>query len=184
VLVLNRTAEPAAEPHWASRRAARLSLIGQLVVGAYLVVMNLTGSIRGWSLYGGGAPKSPLYGIWAVEEMAVDGQTRSPLVTDHGRWRRVVFQTPTAVSFQRMDDTFVTYRAIVDAGRHIVTLNMTSDTVWAARFAFERTTPDRLTLDGTMDGKQVRLQLHLFDQKNFLVLNRGFHWIQENPFNR
>lgn len=40
-----------------------------------------------------------------VHEMTVDGQPRVPLLTDTGRWRRVVFQSPTAVSFQRVDDT-------------------------------------------------------------------------------
>jgi len=184
VLVLNRPAEPSTSPAWKSRRAARLALIAQLCFGAYLVVMNLSSAVISWSMFGGGAPKSPLYGIWLVEEMSVDGQVRSPLVTDYGRWRRVVFQTPTAVSFQRMDDTFVNYRLIVDAGNQTITLNMVNDTVWTARFVFERPAPDRLTLDGTMDGRKVRLQLRLFDQKNFLLLTRGFHWVQEYPFNR
>jgi hypothetical protein len=83
-----------------------------------------------------------------------------------------------------MDDTFVNYRLIVDAGNQTITLNMVNDTVWTARFVFERPAPDRLTLDGTMDGSKVRLQLRLFDQKNFLLLTRGFHWVQEFPFNR
>jgi hypothetical protein len=187
VLVLNRTAAPATVSQWSSRRATRAALIAQLVFGAYLVAVSLTGSIGGWSRYGGGAPRSPLYGIWTVEEMRVDGQVRSPLVTDYGRWRRIVFQAPTAVSFQRMDDTFVTYRGAVDAERRSIMLNTfngASAQSVAARFAFERTSPDRLTLDGTMEGRQVRLQLRLFDEKNFLLLSRGFHWIQEYPFNR
>jgi hypothetical protein len=184
VLVLNRTAEAAIEPHWASRRAARLALIAQLLFGAYLVVMGLTGAMSGWSQYGGGAPKSPLYGIWLVDEMTTEGQARSPLLTDSGRWRRVVFQGPTNVSFQRMDDTFVTYRAAVDVEQRTITLNNATDKGAAVRLGFERPAPDRLTLDGTMDQKKVRLQLRLFDEKNFMLLSRGFHWIQEYPFNR
>jgi hypothetical protein len=184
VLVLNRPAELSTTPAWRTRRTARLALIAQLGFGAYLVVMNVAGAVIGWSVLGGGAPKSPLYGIWLVEEMSVDGEVRSPLVTDYGRWRRVVFQTPTAVSFQRMDDTFENYRLIVDAGTQTITLNMVNDTVWTARFVFERPAPDRLTLDGTMDGRKVRLELRLFDQKNFLLLTRGFHWVQEFPINR
>jgi hypothetical protein len=183
VLVLNRTAEPAARPY-AGTRKARLALIAQLVFGVYLVAMSLTGTVTGWSRHGGGAPKSPLYGIWLVDEMTVDGQARAPLLTDDRRWRRVVFQGPTAVSFQRMDDTYVTYRAVVDVEGRTVTLDKPSDMNRAGRVSFERAGSDRLTLDGTMDGKQVRLQLREFDEKNFLLLSRGFHWIQEYPFNR
>jgi hypothetical protein len=183
VLVLNRTAEPAVSPYGGTRKA-RLALIAQLVFGVYLVAMSLAGSVAGWSRYGGGAPKPPLYGIWLVDEMTVDGQARAPLLTDDRRWRRVVFQAPGAVSFQRMDDTYATYRAVVDVEDRTVTLDKPSDLNRAGRLSFERTGSDRLTLDGTMEGKQVRLQLRLVDEKSFLLLSRGFHWIQEYPFNR
>jgi len=35
-----------------------------------------------------------------------------------------------------------------------------------------------------MDGHKVHMQLELFDRKKFLLVSRGFHWVQENPFNR
>ena len=63
--------------------------------------------MSGWSQYGAGAPKSPLYGIWDVELMTIDGELRPPLVTDGSRWRRVIMQSPTGVAFQRMNDDYV-----------------------------------------------------------------------------
>jgi len=184
VFVLNRTADPSREPLWTSRRSARLALMVQLAFGAYLVGVDLSGSITGWTRYGGGAPKPDLYGIWTVDEMWVDGLLRSPLVNDYGRWRRVVFQSSTAASFQRMDDSFATYGAIVDPNSRAITLTRTSDKSEAARLSFERPSPDRLTLVGTMDGHKLRMQLRLFDRNSFLLVGRGFHWIQEYPFNR
>jgi len=184
VFVLNRTADPSREPLWTSRRSARLALMVQLAFGAYLVGVDLSGSITGWTRYGGGAPKPDLYGIWTVDEMWVDGLLRSPLVNDYGRWRRVVFQSSTAASFQRMDDSFATYGAIVDPNSGAITLTRTSDKSEAARLSFERPSPDRLTLVGTMDGHKLRMQLRLFDRNSFLLVSRGFHWIQEYPFNR
>jgi hypothetical protein len=184
VFVLNRTADPSREPLWTSRRSARIALIVQLVFGAYLVGVDLSGSMTGWTRYGGGAPKPDLYGIWTVDEMWVDGLLRSPLVNDYGRWRRVVFQSSTAASFQRMDDSFSTYGAIVDPNSRAITLTRTSDKSEAARLSFERPSPDRLTLVGTMDGHKLRMQLRLFDRDSFLLVSRGFHWIQEYPFNR
>lgn len=41
-----------------------------------------------------------------------------------------------------------------------------------------------MTLDGQMDGHAVHVQLKLKDRNQFLLVNRGFHWIQEYPFNR
>ena len=35
-----------------------------------------------------------------------------------------------------------------------------------------------------MDGHQVHLELQLVDRNKFLLVRRGFHWIQEFPMNR
>ena len=46
--------------------------------------------------------------------MTVDGQSRPPLVTDTTRWRRAIFQRPTGVTFQRPNDTFEGFGAVID----------------------------------------------------------------------
>jgi hypothetical protein len=35
-----------------------------------------------------------------------------------------------------------------------------------------------------MDGRKIRAQLRRVPQTDFLLINRGFHWINEFPFNR
>jgi hypothetical protein len=35
-----------------------------------------------------------------------------------------------------------------------------------------------------LDGHKVQMQLEAMDRKQFLLVNRGFHWVQEYPFNR
>ena len=116
--------------------------------------------------------------------MTIDGQVRSPLLSDYGRWRRVVFDFPTLASFQRMDDSFARYGVKIDVNSNGLVLTKSDDKDWKANFAFQRPTPDQLILDGQMDGHKVRMQLRLFDREKFLLVSRGFHWVQENPFNR
>ena len=41
----------------------------------------------------------------------------------------------------------------------------------------------QLTLDGNMDGHKVHMPLNLVDRRKFLLVSRGFHWVQEYPFN-
>ncbi len=184
VILLNRTAGPSTRPPLLrGRRANRIVLAAQVVFGVYLIGMGLRGAAQGWTRYGGGAPKSPLYGIWNVDEMIINGQTRSPLITDYGRWRRVVFQNPASMSFQRMNDTFVFQPVTIDVAGRSITLTK-ADKSQSGRFSFERPAADRLILDGNMDGQTVHMQLQLVDRNTFLLVNRGFHWIQEYPFNR
>jgi hypothetical protein len=184
-LLLDRATPPSALPPLSQRPRVRRALaIAQVVFGLYLIGMNVYGANQRWWQFGGGAPKSPLYGIWTVETMAIDGVIRAPLVTDYDRWRRLTFQTPTSMSFHRMDDTFVRYTAAIDTGASTLTLSAPTDKNFNARFAFTRPAPDRLTLDGKMNGHAIRMDLKLLDHTNFLLVSRGFQWVQEVPFNR
>jgi hypothetical protein len=106
------------------------------------------------------------------------------LINDYGRWRRVIFQSPTAMSFQRMDDTFQGYGAKIEGDGARLALTSAADAKWGATFAIQRPEPGRMVLDGEMDGHQVRLDLRLFDRERFLLVSRGFNWIQERPFNK
>ena len=185
VLVLNRTAFPSSQPPLAqSVRARRILLVGQLVFGGYIFAVFLQSSLQSWTRYGGGAPKPALYGIWDVDTMSIDGVERAALVTDYDRWRRVVFQVPTAMMFQRMDQTFAGYGATVEMDLKRILLTKGPDASWKTELTFDRPDADHMTLDGTMDGHKIRMQLRRFDHTKMLLLTRGFNWIQEYPFNR
>lgn len=185
VLLFNRPVGPSTQPPLLrSRRNNRIALAVQAVFGLYLLGMHVYSSTQSWKQFGGGAPTSALYGIWNVDEMAIDGQTRAPLLTDHDRWRRLVFQTPTAAAFQRMDESLTGFGAAIDVAGHTLTLTKPSDKNWRAVLAYQQAAPDRLVLDGDMDGHRIHLQAQLFDRNKFLLVSRGFNWIQEYPFNR
>jgi hypothetical protein len=51
-------------------------------------------------------------------------------------------------------------------------------------FTFEEPEPGTLTLAGALDGRQIVTKLHKVEDQKFLLTNRGFHWINEYPYNR
>jgi hypothetical protein len=167
-----------------SARANRLAVVLQVAFGLYLIGMGIYSGIDAWSRYGGARPKSALYGIWNVDEMSVDGQLRSPLFTDKDRWRRVIFDFPAFTSFQRPDDTFTGYGSAINEKDHMIGLTKPADKNWKASFTYVRPAPDQLLLNGSMDGHQVQMKLKLLDRDKFMLVNRGFHWINEYPFQR
>jgi uncharacterized membrane protein YphA (DoxX/SURF4 family) len=181
----NRKVEPSTQPPlFGTRRANRIALIAQIALGIWLVGVNAYGSLSSWKTYGGGRAKSALYGIWNVDQFAVDGQLRWPLIGDYGRWRRAIFDFPDRMNFQRMDGSLAGYLAAINVNDKTLALTKRDDKNSKANFHFERAAPDQLTLDGEMDGHRVHMQLQLMDRNKFLLVNRGFHWVQENPFNR
>ena len=182
---LNRNAMPSAQPElFSTPRANRIALALQILFGLWLFGMNLYSSYVGAHEYGFARVKSPLYGIWEVDQQFIDGQLRSPLMNDSGRWRRLVFDIPTRMSFERIDGSFSGHPATINLTEKTMVLTSDADKNWKANFAIDRPAPDQLILDGDMDGHKTRLHLKLLDLKRFNLISRGFHWISEIPYNR
>ncbi len=177
-------ARPATRRFFAGQRANWIAVAAQLTFGFLLFGTRLYDVTGNWSKYGGGAPKSPLYGIWNVDEMSIDGIVRSPLLTDYDRWRRVVFEFPESMVFERMDDSFGGFTVIFDAKRGSLALKKRADQKWKGQLSVHRQGTNRITLDGQLGQHATRMQLSLMDRNKFLLVSRGFHWIQDYPFNR
>jgi hypothetical protein len=177
-------APPAQHLLFKSRRANRIALALQIVFGLWMIGSSVYSARDSWRIYGGGRPKSALYGIWNIDQLSIDGQLRSPLVTDYDRFRRVVFDSPDRVAFQRMDDTFASFGAAINTDDKTIALTKVADKNWKGKLSFQRPAADQLIVDGEMDNHKMHMELHLVDRNKFLLVNRGFHWIQEYPFNR
>jgi uncharacterized membrane protein YphA (DoxX/SURF4 family) len=185
VLFLNRATAPSTQAQlFGSVRANRIALTAQIILGLWLVGMNSYSAWGFWNTFGGGRAHSPLYGIWEVRRMATDGEPRPPLFTDSGRWRRAVFDFPNQMAFQRADDSFAYYGSSIRLTDGTLVLTKRGDKNGTASFTFQRPARDQLILDGRMDDHEVHMDLQLIDRKRFLLVGRGFHWIQEFPFNR
>ena len=155
----------------------------QVVFGAYLIAVALYGSAQRWTgPFGGGAPRPPLYGIWTIDRMTINGIERPPLVTDDERWRRVVIQNAASVTFWRMDDIPLTYQGKIDLDSKTITL--TPAPTLKSVFTIQQPAGDRLILDGDLAGKKLHMETTYVDPNRFLLVNRGFNWVQERPFNR
>jgi hypothetical protein len=162
-----------------SGTANRVALAAQVVFGLYLIGTYAYINIEFWNLAGARSPRSPLYGIWNVEQMAVNGEARPVELNDYDRrWRRVIFDAPTTVVFQRTDDSFARYGAAMDAGGKTLTLSKGGSKNWKASFVVERPSTDRLVLQGEMDGQQVRAEFRLVEFDTLRLLNSDFRWVR------
>jgi len=184
--ILNRPVVPDSAPRYGpSVKSHRGWLIAQLVFTAWALGLEVYNSTQGWNQYGPGAPKSPLYGIWDVDSMSINGEARPPLTTDPLRYSHVVFQALNGPSsFQKMNQKFDRFMVTIDTVKHTLTLGKGADTPWKPVLAYERPSPTRLTFEGDVDGKRVRMAMTQHDLNNFMLISRGFHWVQEFPVNR
>lgn len=185
LFVLHRISALREEPLFGrSPLVRRNAAIAQVAFGVVVFLLHGYGTTRVWNMYGGGAPKSPLFGIWDVQQMTVDGEVRPPLLTDSTRWRRLIFQSPTGARFQRPNDNTKSYDAVFDTSARTLTLTTTDSAKAKSPLSYQRPSHERLLIDGTLDGHAVHLELAFRDPDSFLQRSRGFRWISEVPFNR
>ena len=178
VLLLNRAA-PAADLN-APRFERRWLRVAAAVFWAAFVGWHLFGQVRGgWQRYRETYHRAtgPLHGDYLVDSFQRNGRDVPPLTTDSSRWRLAEFG-PQGVFVQRMDNSPMGFRGAYDDASHTINLNRAGTLKWSK--------PDeqRLTLEGVLQGNAVSIHLHALDANAFPLNSRGFHWIQEFPFNR
>jgi hypothetical protein len=181
----NRAVEPAAERRlvaWKWSHGGALVIRTALVIGFTSWV--LADSYENYAKYGAARPRPPFYGIWNVEEFTVDGKERPPVIADPLRWRRVIFDFPGVLSLQLMDDTRQRHRMDLNTDQKTMVLSQRADKAGKATLTVSEPGPGLLVLEGTHEGRSIRVKLRRADGKEFLLMSREFHWINELPFNR
>jgi hypothetical protein len=182
---LNGPAEaPAPTALFRSRRANRIAAAAQILFALWLIGNNAWSARLNWKMYGGGMPTPALYGVWDVEQQTVDGQIRPPLFTDRDLYRRIVFDRSNLVLLQRFNDERIYCTGATDTRASTVKLSPRGAEQMSATLRYTQPAPGHLTLDGTLNGHKVYMELKLYDRSKFLLVSRGFHWVQEYPFNR
>jgi len=194
VLVLNRPTVPAeAVPLSSNTWIGRGALLFRAAVGLLLFASLTFFSYRTYSRQQ--AERSspvPFYGVWSVDEFDFIGNAGAPLLTpklmkdmkvlpgkDH--WERLIFQSPDAAFIQLSDGTLDGLRPKFESKSGSLTLTDGDDPAWKCSLSVQNPEPLVLRVQGTVNGVAIAAKLHREDQTRFLLLTKGFHWINEYP---
>lgn len=165
--VLNRPVLPVPERArgWIGFERARL-VLKTLVVGTLLVSTTSLGWTS-WRAFGDAAPASPLAGAYDVQEP--------------GAWRQVTLSRNGAFSLYGTDGKKLNFRTRTDDANHTLELTRRADKVATLRY---EAGPEGLRqIQGSVEGVDVNVRLRRRDDASFVLVSRGFHWVNEYPFN-
>ena len=176
--VVRRRVELFTAPVW--RAAAR---IAGVVLALWMIGGSLYGEIRGLRQFGRLAPHGPLYGICEVESVVKNGNVQTPLLTDATLWRRVS-TSKFAAMVRLATDSLVVYGLRTDTATHIATLANGPDSTKWIRLAYAFSDSNHLSLAGRLGADTVAMTLRRRPMSSFLLVNRGFHWVNETPYFR
>jgi len=131
-------------------------------------------------------PVSGLHGVYNVQSFVRNKDTLAPLLTDTIRWRRLVFNDHRPYAFyasiRQMNDSAKGFSVRQDTLTRKVAFYRSSDTATKYYFDYSFIGKDSLYLKGVWKGDSLSIVLKRFD--NFLLVHRGFHWINEVPYQR
>ena len=125
--------------------------------------------------------RSPLYGIWEVEEFSLGQSTPA---ASNQRWQRIIFDIPNRITVQTPADPHQRFSLQLDQDKRTLTLRKREDPNWNTVLTYEQVSPEVMTLAGALNGSALTARLRRSEERKFLLTDRGFHWINEAPFNR
>ncbi len=162
-------------PPWLARirRPFKLAFVAML---AYMV----------WAGLGGSGDRGPLYGVYRVESFAVDGVERPPLLDDELRWRTMTIETARGrhvMGIQQMDGKVRTTRVQHDPEARALTGRFAGEEADKATWHYEQPEPTRMILKGELPEGEVEIVFEQRDLSEFELISRGFHWINDYPYN-
>ena len=130
-------------------------------------------------------PADELIGIYEVESFVHDGVERPPLTTDEVRWHRLAVGTWARATVVHMNGERERYMLEVDPDRGTAALReyKEEDDAIVATYSYAWVeSGDERRLKLTSDDTEITLRWS--DPEATPLRSRGFHWVQEKPFNR
>lgn len=188
VLVLNRPTRPVVfRTPFARPWTERGSRAVKVLFAGWVLYSDASKALERQASHGEDAPRHPLHGVYVVESFTRDGQAVPLLAGDATAWRYVLIGTRERLALRFMDDTGKRFR-MADAPEQRLQLTANSypgeNDPEAFTLAWSRPEAGHLVVEGVFRGASVQARLKKVEASTFQLVDRGFHWIQEYPFNR
>ena len=134
-------------------------------------------------------PDAPAYfGAYNVVDFSRNGKTLAESTQDETRWTRVTFRRfPFKLSDEKEYTDFLSIRFVGGTGmgaRPDISADGMEINILGNDFEPVVEDGKLIQLAGTMNGQAIIVKLKPISREDFLLVNRGFRWINEYPFNR
>jgi hypothetical protein len=182
VLVLGRAVEARLFTRlFGNVKLDRLALVLRTLLVIAMLYGHVQGSYQQWNdMYGG--PPAPVTGRWDLVSMTID--KKEPGDDDPLKWAWLDFSNRKFIRLSGPKPPPMVYMITWHMNEKKLTLAKFREPMWSATLSFDLPEPDKLNLEGTVDGKIVSASLKRAPEKHFELTTRGFQWIQELPYNR
>ncbi|WP_157686829.1 DoxX family protein [Nonlabens sp. Hel1_33_55] len=154
------------------------------IVGVLLVLAFSVGGFIAEYNIGHKRDKPDYYGIWEVQTHVQQGDTLAPLTTATGRWRYLVLDNENRASVKMTNDSIKSYRFELDSTKTKIKMYATDSKFDSYNLSLRSVDSVNMKLQSLSSPDSLLVELKAKDLKSFRLTNRGFHWVNESPYNR
>lgn len=148
---------------------------GPILLALVVLSTLYTQGFRTFQPYSTDDTSIPLYGIWRVEN-ATSTVAGTP-------WSEIIVDDASSMLIKRADSSFIRLKAKVDPAGHTIALTSKKFGNSLLHYAPDPANARHLIFDGRFNQGDVRFELKRRSPDSYLLLTRGFHWVNETSPN-
>ncbi len=184
VFFTKTTIIPRSFPYYFKKRTYNTTaLVIKVLLIGYFLYATISEMIISNESYGPNVPKPYMYGIYDITSIVKNNDTIPLLITDESIWKRIVIQRKEYLSLYSMKDKRNLYSMKIDSVERTIYLKNRRDSsdIFDLRYSLKDSI---LTAKGIHKNDTIMIEAKQYDLRKFKLINRGFNWINEYPYNR
>ena len=163
-----------------------LRLVSRILKGLLLVYVlgfGLINVIRSQDIYGENAPKPELNGLLKITHFEKNGDTIPVDINNYDRWRYLISERKGRVQIHKMDKSKLYYKSAIDTLKSEIKLTSYQDSTDSFIINYKKT-DNKFNFETIFENDSIKASGRILKKENFPLMNRGFNWVNEYPFNR
>jgi hypothetical protein len=118
----------------------------------------------------------PLYGAWQLQH-ATSTVAMTP-------WERIIVQRKSSITVRTADTSFIRFDSKIDAQKQTIAITSKKFGDGVLHYAVDPANARHLSISGNLGKGELAFDMERINPDSFPMLTRGFHWINEYPYNR
>ena len=162
-------------------------LVFKTILLIYVLGYGAYSTLESKEMYKGESSKSVLQGFYEVNELSINNnKIDTSLKSDITGWKYLMIDGKKYAQIKLGNNKKNWYRMEIDSTSKRIKLKSFRDTLKKYDFKYIKGLETNFYLKGIVEKDTISIKLkHTKDYtKKFLLTNRGFHWINEFPYNR
>jgi uncharacterized membrane protein YphA (DoxX/SURF4 family) len=165
------------KPLLLARMAVKILLIGGFLVPRLIGLVNANGKLEADR-----TNKTPFNSLYQITQLRLNGDS---VIADSSRWRQIVIggsRKRTSLLVRMVNDSVRRYQLEMDTLQRLAIVFQ--DSTRKYRLTYWQPDSKSLVLSGRLAADSIFVELNRQSDSNYLLVKRGFRWINEYPFNR